>query len=61
MLAKVDSFSNFGSLNPNLTWVFTYGNSVANFRAARYRKIRNTEAMDRNQWQIRIQRPEITV
>ena len=43
MLAKICSFSNFGSLNPNLTWVFTYGNSIANFRAARYRKIGNPE------------------
>ena len=34
MLAKIRTYSNFGSLNPNLTWVFTYNNSTANFRVA---------------------------
>ena len=43
MLAKICSYSNFGSLNPNLKWVFTYGNSIADFRAARYRKNGNHE------------------
>ena len=43
MLAKICSFSNFGSLSPNLTWVFTYGNSIANFRVARYRKTGSPE------------------
>ena len=66
MLAKICSYSNFGPLSPNLTWVFTYGNSIANFRVARYRKIGNPEigntaVVGENPFQIRIQWPKITI
>ena len=66
MLAKIQTYSNFGSLNPNLTWVFTYDNSIANFRVANFSisgnpEIGNTVAVGENRCQIRIQQPKITL
>ena len=43
MLAKIYSYSNFGSLNPNLTLVFTYDNSIANFSIANFSVSGNPE------------------
>ena len=65
MLAKICSYSNFGSLNPNLKWVFTYDSSIANFRVANFSvsgnpEIGNTVAVGENPCQIRTQRPKIT-
>ena len=65
-VAKICSLSNFGSLNPNLTRVFTLDNSIADFRVARYRKIGNPEigntvVLGENPCQILIQRPKITI
>ena len=66
MLAKIQTYSNFVSLNPNLTWVFTYDNSIVNFRAANFSisgnlEIGNTVVVDENRCQIRIQQPKITL
>ena len=52
MLAKICSYSNFGPLSPNLTWVFTYGNRIANFRVVRYRKIGRFLVFDTHHHQI---------
>ena len=54
MLAKIQTYSNFGSLNPNLTRVFSYDNSMANFRVANFSvssnpEIGNTVAVGENQ------------
>ena len=38
ILAKIRSYSNFCSLNLNLTLVITYSNTIANFMVAKYRK-----------------------
>ena len=36
MLAKIQTYINFGSLNPNPTWVFTYDNSISNIRVTNF-------------------------
>ena len=66
MLAKIRTYSNFGSLNPNLTWGFTYDNSIANFRVANFSisgnpEIGNTVAVGENRCQIRIQQPPMSL
>ena len=66
MLSKLRPSSNFGSLNPNLKWVFTYDSSIANFRVANFSvsgnpEIGNTVAVGENPCQIRTQRPKITI
>ena len=66
MLVKICSYSNFGSLNPNLKWVFAYDSSIGNFRVANFPvsgnpEIGNTVAVGENQCQIGIQRPKITI
>ena len=66
MLEKICSYTNFGSLNPNLTLVFTYGSSIANFSIANFSvsgspEIDNTVGVGENQCHNRIQRPNINI
>ena len=55
---------NLRSLNPNLTWVFTYDNSISNFRVANFSvsgnpEIGNTVVLGENPCPIRTRRPKL--
>ena len=62
MLSKLPPSSIFGSLNPNMSFLFTHVNSIANIRAARSQKLtilmRWAETIARFR---QIQRPNVTI